>query len=89
MTDSRVWKLPETAPDPAALAAAWGRVIENGLAALQAGATPATSLAFDPAAPARTMADFTAQLWSNPLALLQASEQTRLDPLPRRTRQRL
>ena len=41
MTDSRVWKLPETAPDPAALAAAWGRVIENGLAALQAGATPA------------------------------------------------
>lgn len=74
MTDSRVWKLPETAPDPAALAAAWGRVIENGLAALQAGATPATSLAFDPAAPARAMADFTAQLWSNPLALLQASQ---------------
>jgi len=74
MTDSRVWKLPETAPDPAALAAAWGRVIENGLAALQAGATPATGLAFDPAAPARAMADFTAQLWSNPLALLQASQ---------------
>ena len=32
------------------------------------------SLAFDPTAPARAMADFTVQLWSNPMAVLQASQ---------------
>jgi polyhydroxyalkanoate synthase len=72
MTDSRVWKLPESAPSPAELAAAWTRVIENGLAAMQA-PRPA-GFAFDPAAPARAMVDFTTQLWSNPLAVLQASQ---------------
>ncbi len=72
MTDSRVWKLPESAPSPVDLAAAWTRVIENGLAAMQA--RPSASLAFDPTAPARAMFDFTAQLWSNPMAVLQASQ---------------
>ena len=74
MSDNRVWKLPENAPDPAALAAAWTRVIENGLAALTAGAQPGGTFAFDPTAPGRAMADFTAQLWQNPAALLQASQ---------------
>ena len=74
MTGSRVWKLPESAPDPAELAAAWTKVVENGLAAMQAGIRPSASLAFDPTAPARAMADFTAQLWSNPIAVLQASQ---------------
>jgi polyhydroxyalkanoate synthase len=74
MTDSRVWKLPGSAPDPTELAAAWTRVVENGLAAMRAGARPDHSLAFDPTAPARAMADFTVQLWSNPLAVLQASQ---------------
>jgi len=72
MTDTRVWKLPESAPSPAELAAAWTRVVENGLAAMRAPA--ASSFAFDPAAPARAMMDFTTQLWSNPLAVLQASQ---------------
>src|SRR3954470_10684531 len=72
MTDNRVWKLPESAPSPAELAEAWTRVIENGLAAMQA--PPATSFAFDPTAPARAMFDFTTQLWSNPMAVLQASQ---------------
>ncbi|HVQ07905.1 MAG TPA: alpha/beta fold hydrolase [Allosphingosinicella sp.] len=76
MTDSRVWKLPESAPDPAELAKAWTRVVENGIAAMRAGAgaSAAPSLAFDPTAPARAMADFTRQLWSNPMAVLQASQ---------------
>ena len=43
MTDNRVWKLPESAPDPAELAAAWTQVVENGVAAMQAGARPAPS----------------------------------------------
>ena len=74
MTDSRVWKLPATAPDPAELAAAWTRVVENGLAAMKAGAQPSTSLAFDPTAPARAMFEFHSQLWSNPMSVLQASQ---------------
>ena len=75
MTDARVWKLPENAPQPAELAAAWTRVIENGIAAIRAGATHTPStLAFDPTAPARAMADFSVQLWSNPMAVLQASQ---------------
>ena len=90
MTDSRVWKLPENAPDPAELAAAWTRVIENGLAALQAGAQPNATLAFDPTAPGRAMADFTAQLWKNPAALLQASQAaaSRVGPNPSSLRRR-
>jgi len=74
MSDNRVWKLPDGAPDPADLAAAWTRVVENGIAAMKAGARPAATLAFDPTAPARAMADFTVQLWTNPLAVLQASQ---------------
>ena len=76
MTDSRVWRLPESAPQPAELAAAWTRVVENGIAAFRAGAAhPPASMAYDPLAPARAMADFSVQLWSNPMAVLQASQQ--------------
>lgn len=74
MTDHRVWKLPESAPSPVELAEAWSRVIENGVAAMRAGAAPSASLAFDPTAPARAMFDFHAQLWSNPMSVLQASQ---------------
>jgi len=74
MTDNRVWKLPQSAPDPAELAAAWTRVVENGIAAMKAGARPSTSLAFDPTAPARAMFEFHTQLWSNPMSVLQASQ---------------
>jgi len=73
MTDNRVWKLPEAAPDPAELAAAWTRVVENGLKAMQA-APRASGFAYDPTAPARAMFDFTTQLWSNPIAVLQAGQ---------------
>jgi polyhydroxyalkanoate synthase len=72
MTDHRVWKLPESAPSPADLAAAWSRVIENGLAAMHA--RPSGSMAYDPTAPVRAMAEFTAQMWSNPMAVMQASQ---------------
>ncbi|HWT13926.1 MAG TPA: alpha/beta fold hydrolase [Allosphingosinicella sp.] len=74
MTDSRVWKLPETAPDPAQLAAAWTRVVENALAAAQAGVRAPASLAHDPTAPARAFADFTMQLWTDPAGVLRASQ---------------
>ena len=72
--DNRVWKLPENAPDPAELAAAWTRVVENGLAAMRAGAQTPSTFAFDPVAPARAMAEFSAQMWQNPMAVLQASQ---------------
>ena len=74
MTDNRVWKLPDGAPDPAELAAAWTKVVENGMAAIKAGARPSASFAFDPMAPARAMFEFQAQLWTNPLSVLQASQ---------------
>ncbi|MEA3045785.1 MAG: poly[(R)-3-hydroxyalkanoate] polymerase subunit PhaC, partial [Sphingomonadales bacterium] len=44
----------------------------NGLAAMHA--RPAASFAFDPGAPARTMVEFTTQLWANPLAVMQAGQ---------------
>jgi polyhydroxyalkanoate synthase len=72
--DHRVWKLPASAPSPAELAEAWSKVVENGLAAFKAGTSPKGTRAFDPSAPARAMADFTVQLWSNPMAVLQASQ---------------
>jgi polyhydroxyalkanoate synthase len=74
MTDSRVWKLPAGAPDPAELASAWSRLVENGIAAMSAGARAPASLAYDPSAPARAMADFTAQLLANPATLLEAGQ---------------
>ncbi|MGZ8311646.1 MAG: PHA/PHB synthase family protein [Allosphingosinicella sp.] len=74
MTDSRVWKLPDSAPQPTELAAAWSRVVENALAAIQAGARSPGSVAFDPTAPARAFAEFTTQLWTNPVGVLQASQ---------------
>jgi poly[(R)-3-hydroxyalkanoate] polymerase subunit PhaC len=74
MSDSRVWKLPETAPDPAELARAWSRVVENAVKAMGSGVRLPDSLAHDPTAPARAFADFTMQLWTNPAGVLQASQ---------------
>ena len=74
MSDARVWKLPESAPSPAELAAAWSKVAENALAAIEAGAGMPSSFAFDPVAPARAMADFNVQLWSDPFGMMQAGQ---------------
>lgn len=76
MSDHSVWKLPESAPDPAELAAAWTRVIENGLALMQSGLSGATAHppAYDPAAPARAIGDFAMQFWSNPAAAMAAGQ---------------
>jgi len=74
MSDSRVWKLPESAPDPAALAAAWSRVIENAMAAMRAGVTVPATAPHDPSAAARAFGEFTRQLWTDPLGVLQASQ---------------
>ena len=74
MTDSRVWKLPESAPAPAELAAAWTRVIENAVTAMRSGAPLPASLPHDPTAAARAFADFTMQLWTDPAGVLRASQ---------------
>jgi polyhydroxyalkanoate synthase len=78
MIDSRVWKLPESAPNPAELASAWSAVVENAVAAMHSGvaslAKGAPSAAHDPTAPARAFSDFTMQLWTNPAGVLQASQ---------------
>ena len=74
MTDSRVWKLPESAPDPAELAAAWSKVVENGLAAMQAGARALGQPRLRSDRAGARDVRFHRQLWTNPMAVLQASQ---------------
>ena len=74
MTDTRVWKLPERAPEPAEIAAAWTKVIENALEAMRSGTRLPSSVAHDPTAPARAFADFTMQMWTDPAGVLRASQ---------------
>lgn len=74
MTDSRVFKLPEKVPSPAELASAWTKVVENALEAMRSGTQLPASLAHDPTAPARAFAEFTRQMWTNPVGVLQASQ---------------
>ncbi len=78
MSDTRVWKLPESAPNPAELADAWSKVVGNALdlartSASQLGKPPVPG-AFDPSATVRDFAAFTTSLWSDPLAVLRASQ---------------
>jgi polyhydroxyalkanoate synthase len=53
--DTRVWKLPETAPSPVEFAQAWSRVVTNAADLVRASAEratqPAPPLPYDPAAP--------------------------------------
>jgi polyhydroxyalkanoate synthase subunit PhaC len=74
MTDSRVFKLPEKVPTPAELASAWTKVVENAVEAMRSGVNVPESVAHDPMAPARTFAEFTRQMWTNPVGVLQASQ---------------
>src|SRR5688572_26954012 len=74
MTDSRVFKLPETMPSPAELASAWTKVVENAVAAMRSGTQLPASIAHDPTAPARAFAEFSRQLWTDPVGILQASQ---------------
>src|SRR5687768_279727 len=74
MTDSRVFKLPGKVPSPAELASAWTKVVENALEAMRSGSQLPASLAHDPTAPARAFAEFTRQMWTNPVGVLQASQ---------------
>ena len=73
MSDHRVFKLPEALPSPTELAGAWTKVLENALAAMGSGARPPSSIAHDPTAPARAFAEFTRQMWTDPVGVLQAS----------------
>src|SRR5688572_10357428 len=74
MTDTKVFKLPERVPSPAELASAWTKVVENAVGAMRSGTSVPTSLAHDPTAPARAFAEFTRQLWTDPMGVLQASQ---------------
>ena len=83
MSDSRVWKLPESAPDPAELCEAWSRVVTSGLELMKAsaarGGAPAIPLAYDPAAPARAFGEFATAFWTNPTPLFKAQQQAASD----------
>ncbi|MDB5672380.1 MAG: phbC 3 [Alphaproteobacteria bacterium] len=74
MSDKGMWTLPANAPSPTELASAWSRVVESALDAARAGMVPRTSTAFDPAAPARALGEFTMQMWTDPLGVLRAAQ---------------
>jgi polyhydroxyalkanoate synthase len=74
VTDTRVFKLPQKVPEPADLAAAWTKVIENALQAMKSGVRVPSSMAHDPTAPARAFAEFTMQMWTDPAGVLRASQ---------------
>jgi polyhydroxyalkanoate synthase subunit PhaC len=81
--DRRVWKLPESAPNPAELCEAWSRVVANGVELMKASAgrtsTAAIPLAYDPAAPARAFGEFATAFWTNPAPLFKAQHQAASD----------
>lgn len=83
MTDSRVFRVPETLPSPADLAEAWSKVIASalnlGASAAQHAADPQTPQAYDPAAPARAISEFAAHLWTNPAELYRAQQKAAAD----------
>ena len=60
MNDNKVFRIPETVPSPGDLASAWTKVVENAVAAMASGARPPSTIAHDPTAPARALAEFTA-----------------------------
>ena len=83
MTDTRVWKLPETAPSPVEFAQAWSRVIASAADVLrssaEAAAKPATPLPYDPASAVRAFSAFATHLLTNPAQALQAQQQAAAD----------
>ncbi len=70
MTDTRVWKLPETAPSPVEFAQAWSRVVTSAADLARASAErvtqPVPSLPYDPAAPLKAFSGFAAHLLTDP-----------------------
>jgi polyhydroxyalkanoate synthase subunit PhaC len=83
MTDNRVFKLPETLPDPAELAEAWSKVVAGAVhLATRAATAPLDSRvprAFDPSAPARAFGEFAAHLWTHPGEILKAQQKAASD----------
>ena len=68
--DTRVWKLPETAPSPVEFAQAWSRVVTSAAdlarASAERAAQPAPPLPYDPAAPLKAFSGFAAHLLTDP-----------------------
>jgi polyhydroxyalkanoate synthase subunit PhaC len=82
MTDSTVFKLPETLPSPAELAEAWSKVVASAVHLATSAATradPHVPRPFDPAAPARAFGEFAAHLWTHPGELIKAQQKAASD----------
>src|SRR3954463_13093219 len=78
MTESPVFKLPESLPSPSELADAWGAVVANAIRLGGAGAeramAPHVPQPFDPAAPARAFGAFAAHLVTHPSEIIRAQQ---------------
>ncbi|HYG48269.1 MAG TPA: class I poly(R)-hydroxyalkanoic acid synthase [Allosphingosinicella sp.] len=83
MTETRVFKLPETLPSPADLAEAWSKVVANAVHLATSAAArpldPHVPQPFDPAAPARAFGEFAAHLWTHPGELIKAQQKAAAD----------
>ena len=81
--NSRVWKVPATAPKPTELAEAWAKVMVSAVDVMAASARrplqPATPLPYDPAAVSRAFTAFTSHLLTNPGEILRAQQDAAAD----------
>jgi len=81
--DSRVWKLPASAPSPADLCEAWSKVVAGSLDVLKSSAgraaNPAAAAPYDASAPLRAFTDFATHMWSNPAQLIEAQQSAAAD----------
>lgn len=80
---SRVFKVPAGAPDPAALADAWSRVLAGTVALAQSTgrrlSDPGAPLPFDPGASVRAFTDLASAFWTNPASFFQAQHEAAAD----------
>jgi polyhydroxyalkanoate synthase len=83
MNDTRVWKLPETAPSPVEFAQAWSRVVTNAADMVRASAERATQPVapppFDATAPMKAFSGFAAHLLTDPAYALKVQSQAASD----------
>ena len=81
--NSRVWKVPATAPKPTELAEAWAKVMASAVDVMAASARrplqPAAPLPYDPAAVSRAFTAFASHLLTNPAEILKAQQDAAAD----------
>jgi polyhydroxyalkanoate synthase len=83
MTDSRVWKVPESAPSPVEFAQAWSRVVTSAADLMRSAADVASKQPapppYDPTAPLKAFSGFAAHLLTDPAYAMKVQRETMSD----------